>query len=63
MDMELLRELSIPNDTKILLLVIDGLGGLPNDSGPLELEQANIPHLDRLAQESCAASRCRSPTA
>jgi 2,3-bisphosphoglycerate-independent phosphoglycerate mutase len=51
-NLELLRELSIPNDTKILLLVIDGLGGLPNDSGRSELEQANIPHLDRLAQES-----------
>ena len=52
MDLELLSELSIPNDTKILLLVIDGLGGLPNESGRSELEQADIPHLDRLAQES-----------
>src|SRR6185437_11760008 len=52
MDLELLRELSVPNDTKILLLVIDGLGGLPNESGRSELEQANIPQLDRLAQES-----------
>jgi 2,3-bisphosphoglycerate-independent phosphoglycerate mutase len=51
-NLELLRELSVPNDTKILLLVIDGLGGLPNESGRSELEQANIPHLDRLAQES-----------
>ncbi len=52
MNLELLRELSIPNDTKILLLVVDGLGGLPNASGRSELEQANIPQLDRLAQES-----------
>jgi 2,3-bisphosphoglycerate-independent phosphoglycerate mutase len=51
-NLELLRELSIPNDTKILLLVIDGLGGLPNASGRSELEQAEIPQLDRLAQES-----------
>ncbi len=51
-DLELLRELSVPNDTKILLLVIDGLGGLPNESGRSELEQADIQHLDRLAQES-----------
>jgi 2,3-bisphosphoglycerate-independent phosphoglycerate mutase len=51
-DLELLRELSVPNDTKILLLVIDGLGGLPNEAGRSELEQANIPQLDRLAQES-----------
>lgn len=52
MNLELLRELSIPGDTKILLLVIDGLGGLPNESGRSELEQAHVPHLDRLAQES-----------
>ena len=52
MNLELLRELSVPNDTKILLLVIDGLGGLPNSSGRSELEQANIPQLNRLAQES-----------
>jgi len=51
-DLELLRELSVPNDTKILLLVIDGLGGLPNETGRSELEAAHIPHLDRLAQES-----------
>ena len=52
MDLELLRQLSVPNDTKILLLVIDGLGGLPNESGRSELEQAHIPRLDRLARES-----------
>jgi len=51
-DLELLRELAVPNDTKILLLVIDGLGGLPNETGRSELESAHIPHLDRLAQES-----------
>ncbi len=52
MNLDLLRELSIPNDTKILLLVIDGLGGLANESGRSELEQAHIPRLDRLALES-----------
>jgi 2,3-bisphosphoglycerate-independent phosphoglycerate mutase len=51
-DLDLLRELSVPNDTKILLLVIDGLGGLPNETGRSELELANTPQLDRLAQES-----------
>jgi 2,3-bisphosphoglycerate-independent phosphoglycerate mutase len=51
-NLELLRELSITNNTKILLLVIDGLGGLPNESGRSELEQADIGHLDRLAQDS-----------
>lgn len=52
MNLELLRELAIPHDSKILLLVIDGLGGLPNESGRSELEQAHVPRLDRLAQES-----------
>ena len=52
MNLELLRELSVPNETKILLLVIDGLGGLPNESGRSELEQAHIPRLDRLAHDS-----------
>jgi 2,3-bisphosphoglycerate-independent phosphoglycerate mutase len=51
-NLELLRELSVPSTSKILLLVIDGLGGLPNATGRSELEQANIPQLDRLAQES-----------
>ena len=36
--------------TKILMLVIDGLGGLPHpDSDKSELETANLPNLDRLA--------------
>ncbi len=52
MKLDLLRELSVPASTKILLLVIDGLGGLPNASGRSELEQANIQNLDRLAKDS-----------
>lgn len=52
MELDLLRELSIPGDSKILMLVIDGLGGVPNEAGRSELEQAHVPHLDRLAQES-----------
>ncbi|MGB2695785.1 MAG: 2,3-bisphosphoglycerate-independent phosphoglycerate mutase [Dehalococcoidia bacterium] len=53
MDLDLVRQLAIPNDTKILLVVIDGLGGLPYpDTGRSELEAADTPHLDRLAAES-----------
>lgn len=52
MNLELLSELSVPAESKILLLVIDGLGGLPNDTGRSELEQAYVPKLDKLAQES-----------
>jgi 2,3-bisphosphoglycerate-independent phosphoglycerate mutase len=40
------------NKGKIVLLVMDGLGGLPIVSGgPTELEAANTPNLDRLATE------------
>ena len=53
MDLELLRELATPNDTKIVLTVIDGLGGLPHAGlERSELEMADTPHLDRLAAES-----------
>ncbi len=39
-------------ETKILLLVLDGLGGLPREpGGPTELEAARTPNLDRLARE------------
>ncbi len=55
MERDLLRKLAVQNDTKLVLLVLDGLGGLPHpDTRRTELEQADIPHLDRLAAEgSC----------
>jgi len=53
MDLDLARQLAIQNDTKILLAVIDGLGGLPHpETARSELEAADTPHLDRLAAES-----------
>ncbi|MFN8474949.1 MAG: 2,3-bisphosphoglycerate-independent phosphoglycerate mutase [Anaerolineae bacterium] len=49
----LMRELSEKNDTKIVLLVMDGLGGLPFvPGGPTELEAAQTPNIDRIAPES-----------
>jgi 2,3-bisphosphoglycerate-independent phosphoglycerate mutase len=47
---ELTRTLHVKNDTKIVMLVADGLGGLPRTpDGPTELEAARTPNLDALA--------------
>jgi 2,3-bisphosphoglycerate-independent phosphoglycerate mutase len=52
MDLEFIRDLVDPNDKKIVLLVMDGLGGLPMSPGKLsELEAADSPHLDQLAAQ------------
>lgn len=46
----LTRELQQKNDSKIVMLVADGLGGLPlAPGGKTELETARTPHLDALA--------------
>ena len=46
----LTRELQLDNGSKIVMLVADGLGGLPMHPGGLtELETAKTPHLDALA--------------
>lgn len=47
-----LAELAVRNDQKIVLLVLDGLGGLPGPDGKTELEAARTPHLDELAARS-----------
>jgi len=48
---ELTRELQVKNDSKIVMLVADGLGGLPLEpGGKTELEAANTPNLDKLAR-------------
>jgi 2,3-bisphosphoglycerate-independent phosphoglycerate mutase len=53
LDLDLMRELSVSTDSKIVLLVLDGLGGLPMDPfGRTELEAANTPNLDALAARS-----------
>jgi 2,3-bisphosphoglycerate-independent phosphoglycerate mutase len=47
--LDLIRDLAQPNQTKIVLLVADGLGGLPMaPGGPTELEAASTPNLDAL---------------
>jgi len=50
-EFDLMAELHQPGE-KIVLLVMDGLGGLPMEAGGLtELETAATPHLDRLAAQ------------
>lgn len=50
-DQKTISKLAIPNTTKIVLLVLDGLGGLPLEPGGLtELETARTPNLDALAR-------------
>ena len=46
-----LRQLATQGDTKILLVVLDGLGGLADAEHGTELEEAATPNLDRLAAE------------
>lgn len=48
---DLTRDLQLSNDSKIVMLVADGLGGLPLQAGgPTELEAARTPNLDALAR-------------
>jgi 2,3-bisphosphoglycerate-independent phosphoglycerate mutase len=48
---DLARSLVTKNDSKIVMLVADGLGGLPIEpGGPTELEAAKTPNLDALAR-------------
>jgi len=54
---DLTRKLKEKNDSKIVLLVADGLGGLPVEpGGPTELEAAKTPNLDRWAQKGVSGS-------
>jgi 2,3-bisphosphoglycerate-independent phosphoglycerate mutase len=50
--LELAEEISQPSPAKIVMLAIDGLGGLPDpDTGKTELDTASTPNLDALAFE------------
>ncbi len=53
MSLDFLHELATPAETKIVLLVMDGLGGLAREpGGKTELETAHTPNLDALAARS-----------
>jgi 2,3-bisphosphoglycerate-independent phosphoglycerate mutase len=52
MQQEVLRTLITNNDSKIIYLIMDGLGGLPYKvGGKTELETANTPNMNKLATE------------
>ena len=61
--LDLIAPLVVPNESKIVLISSDGLGGLPRpETGKSELETARIPNLDRLASESaCGLLRHVAP--
>lgn len=51
MNPDILSELITRNDNKIVMLVMDGLGGLPRPGSDMtELETAATPHMDRYAE-------------
>ncbi|MBN1580038.1 MAG: 2,3-bisphosphoglycerate-independent phosphoglycerate mutase [Anaerolineae bacterium] len=53
MDFEFLQKLIVPAQTKIAMIIMDGLGGLPLEpGGKTELETAHTVHLDALAAQS-----------
>ncbi len=52
-DQEQLKDCYVSTSSKIVMLVVDGLGGLAHpDTGLSELETAYLPNLDSMAQES-----------
>jgi 2,3-bisphosphoglycerate-independent phosphoglycerate mutase len=53
MDPNLISELLLSNSTKIVFLIMDGLGGIQmEEGGKTELQAARTPHLDQLAEVS-----------
>ncbi len=51
--LNLIKDLSVTNNTKMVLLVLDGLGGLGLEAGgKTELETANTPNIDLLAESA-----------
>ena len=52
-NLSLMQELALATPSRIILLVMDGVGGLPHpDTGKTELETAATPNLDALAAQS-----------
>lgn len=53
---DLIVQLARPASTKIVLLVMDGVGGFHDRSGPSELAAAHTPNLDALAESGSSGS-------
>ena len=50
MDLNFIKKLVKPSDKKIVLLILDGIGGLPRESdNKTELEASYTPNFDKLA--------------
>ncbi len=49
---EFIKKLIRKNSNKIILLVMDGVGGLPNEFGKTEIETAYTPNLDEVVKNS-----------
>ncbi len=52
MVLNIMKEISVKTDSKIVLVVLDGVGDLPGENGKTPLESATTPNLDRLAINS-----------
>jgi len=53
LDIQFLQNLVVEANSKIVMLILDGLGGLPREpGGKTELESASIPNLNLLASQS-----------
>ncbi|MBO8161602.1 MAG: 2,3-bisphosphoglycerate-independent phosphoglycerate mutase [Thermosipho sp. (in: Bacteria)] len=49
---EVIKDLVSPNNSKIVMLVMDGIGDIPDKDGLTPLQRANTPNLDKVAKES-----------
>src|SRR5215475_3660628 len=61
--LDVIAPLVVPNTTKIVLVSLDGLGGLPRpETGRSELETASLPNLSQLAADAaCGLIRHVAP--
>lgn len=49
LELEFISDLAVSNKSKVVLVVMDGLGDIPGPDGKTALEAAQIPNLNRLA--------------